>query len=46
MTESEDEFRKEEYRAHMDTYERFTALTKYSAIAVAVILVLMAIFLL
>jgi hypothetical protein len=40
-----DDFRKEEYRAHLETYERFTKLTKFGVIAVLAILVLMAIFL-
>ena len=40
-----DDFRQEEYRTHMETDERFTAMTKYGVIAVVVLLVLMAIFL-
>jgi hypothetical protein len=40
-----DDFRKEEYRTHLETYERFTKLTKFGVIAVVAILVLMAVFL-
>jgi hypothetical protein len=40
-----DDFRKEEYRAHLETYQRFTTMTKFGVIAVVAVLVLMAIFL-
>jgi len=46
VTDQNDDFRKEEFRAHLETYERFTTLTKYGAAAVVIVLVLMAIFLL
>ncbi len=45
VADQNDEFRREEYQTHMETYERFTSLTKYSVIAVVALLVLMAIFL-
>jgi hypothetical protein len=45
VADQNDDFRQEEYRTHMETYERFTAMTKYSVIAVVVLLVLMAFFL-
>jgi hypothetical protein len=45
VADQNDDFRQEEYRTHMETYERFTAMTKYGVIAVVVLLVLMAIFL-
>jgi len=45
VADQNDDFRNEEFRAHLETYERFTMLTKYGAIAVVVVLVLMAIFL-
>ena len=45
VADQNDDFRQEEYRTHLETYQRFTALTKYGIIAVVVILVLMAIFL-
>ena len=45
VADQNDDFRQEEYRTHLETYQRFTALTKYGVIAVVVVLVLMAIFL-
>ena len=45
VADQNDDFRKEEYRTHLETYQRFTTLTKYGVVAVAIILVLMAIFL-
>ena len=45
VADQNDDFRQEEYRTHMETYQRFTTMTKYGVIAVVVILVLMAIFL-
>lgn len=46
VADNNDDLRNEEFRAHLETYERFTMLTKYGTIAVVAILVLMAIFLL
>jgi hypothetical protein len=45
VADQNDDFRQEEYRTHLETYHRFTMLTKYGIIAVVAILVLMAIFL-
>jgi hypothetical protein len=45
VADTDDDFRNEEYRTHLETYERFTTLTKFGVIAVLAILVLMAIFL-
>ncbi len=44
VADQNDDFRQEEYRTHMETYQLFTAMTKYGVIAVVVILVLMAMF--
>lgn len=46
VADNNDDLRNEEFRAHLETYQLFTMLTKYGTIAVVVILVLMAIFLL
>jgi hypothetical protein len=45
VADQNDDFRQEEYRTHLETYQRFTAMTKYGVIAVVAVLILMAIFL-
>jgi hypothetical protein len=45
VADSNDDLRDEDFRAHLDTYERFTALVKYGTVAVVILLILMAFFL-
>jgi len=46
VIDDKDLLRDEYYRSHLETYKGFVVLVKYGTIAVAVVLILMALFLL